>query len=258
MDHRSVDGFGRTCKWHRTDREGRNVSHVKQCTYPQCGYDLYAKELCLRHYHQHRTTGRLTAIKRRRPGQLVCDFAGCARPYRAAGLCFAHYMQLQRHGKLMAISTEPRFVTCAFPSCNRPRLAKGWCAGHYNQHRLAQEIRPLRLRDPDRDCLVAGCPGRHYGNGLCKNHHRKLAAYGLEPAELALVMAAAGCAICRRPWGAPATRSPCIDHDHRTGQVRGVLCGGCNFGIGQFDDDPVRLESAAGYLRDHQRGNSRT
>ena len=51
------------------------------------------------------------------------------------------------------------------------------------------------------------------------------------------------CAVCRE---APAT---CVDHDHETGRVRGLLCRTCNLGIGHLKDDPERLESAARYLR---------
>ncbi len=39
-----------------------------------------------------------------------------------------------------------------------------------------------------------------------------------------------------------------IDHNHTTGEVRGVLCHGCNTGIGHLGDNPERLEAAVVYL----------
>lgn len=40
-----------------------------------------------------------------------------------------------------------------------------------------------------------------------------------------------------------------LDHCHTTGKARGVLCRGCNTGLGCFKDNPALLEAAASYLR---------
>lgn len=42
----------------------------------------------------------------------------------------------------------------------------------------------------------------------------------------------------------------CLDHDHRTGEPRGVLCIRCNTGLGMFRDDPWLLRLAAGYVEE--------
>lgn len=39
-----------------------------------------------------------------------------------------------------------------------------------------------------------------------------------------------------------------IDHDHKTGKVRGILCNNCNWGLGNFKDSRVLLNHAALYL----------
>lgn len=39
-----------------------------------------------------------------------------------------------------------------------------------------------------------------------------------------------------------------IDHDHKTGIIRGLLCGLCNMGLGSFRDNPEHLASAILYL----------
>jgi hypothetical protein len=56
------------------------------------------------------------------------------------------------------------------------------------------------------------------------------------------------CAICRLPL-AEASRV-CVDHEHETGEVRGLLCDVCNLGIGCFRDDPERCRWAAMYLEE--------
>jgi len=39
-----------------------------------------------------------------------------------------------------------------------------------------------------------------------------------------------------------------VDHDHKTGTIRGLLCKSCNIAIGNMHDDPQRLRNAASYL----------
>lgn len=65
----------------------------------------------------------------------------------------------------------------------------------------------------------------------------------LEEYEALLTAQAGACAICAGPGPLH------VDHCHRTGRVRGLLCPPCNKGIGHLRDDPNTLDKAAAYLR---------
>lgn len=56
------------------------------------------------------------------------------------------------------------------------------------------------------------------------------------------------CAICDEPCRQKKRLS--VDHNHTTGAIRGLLCVGCNRGIGMFLDKPERLRKAAMYLEE--------
>lgn len=40
----------------------------------------------------------------------------------------------------------------------------------------------------------------------------------------------------------------CVDHNHQTGEVRGLLCTDCNLGLGKFKDSLTFIQSASEYL----------
>jgi len=57
------------------------------------------------------------------------------------------------------------------------------------------------------------------------------------------------CAICGAEKNKNNT-SLCVDHDHKTGKIRGLLCHLCNTAIGKFNDDILMLEKAIEYIKD--------
>ncbi len=47
-----------------------------------------------------------------------------------------------------------------------------------------------------------------------------------------------------------------LDHCHKTGNVRGVLCSSCNHGIGNLKDSYINLIQAAQYIKQHNESNN--
>lgn len=71
-------------------------------------------------------------------------------------------------------------------------------------------------------------------------------AYGLEPEDFAQIKLNQQnkCAVCSVVF----KESPHVDHCHKTGKLRGLLCRFCNQGLGMFRDAPENLRAAANYL----------
>lgn len=60
------------------------------------------------------------------------------------------------------------------------------------------------------------------------------------------------CLICKKEQPLLINRKGLVvDHCHKTGKVRGLLCNRCNLCIGQFGDNHVLLQAAADYLKSH-------
>lgn len=59
------------------------------------------------------------------------------------------------------------------------------------------------------------------------------------------------CGICRCKLESSRYTKFAVDHCHKTGAVRGLLCTQCNTALGLFKESPRRLESALRYLQEH-------
>ena len=122
--------------------------------------------------------------------------------------------------------------------------------------------RPVGVQARCKDCTNAVCRAYYAVNKervLAKNarwkannrgrhlEHKKRtevkARYGLTIEKYREILAL-GCGIC----GGPADH---LDHDHKTGVIRGPLCEKHNLMIGLGGDDPKILRAAAGYLEVH-------
>lgn len=77
--------------------------------------------------------------------------------------------------------------------------------------------------------------------------------YNITEADYAKMLAAQGgrCRVCNGPPDKD-TGLLHVDHDHTTGEVRSLLCRGCNTALGNIRDDPQRAARLSEYLAAHQ------
>ncbi len=103
-----------------------------------------------------------------------------------------------------------------------------------NKERIVAQTREYRKRvDPAHKRAVA----RKRVYGLSRDDFREM--WNLQ---------AGRCAICLERLIDDGSRQAHVDHDHKTGRVRGILCVDCNVGLGRFKDDVSALRRAVEYL----------
>ena len=111
--------------------------------------------------------------------------------------------------------------------------------------------KPDGLGTECRACDRAACKARYQRTKGQRKDAFLRNTYGLSLAEYDRKLADqnGGCAICAKTPEENGLRLA-VDHNHRTGEVRGLLCSQCNKGIGNLGDSPQRLRQAALYLEE--------
>ncbi len=90
----------------------------------------------------------------------------------------------------------------------------------------------------------------YYQKNRQRWQEKKLAQYGLTPESYTAMAEAQSykCVICNRPAAEDRDGVLHVDHNHATGEVRGLLCSQCNVALGLLQDSAELLRKAASYL----------
>lgn len=111
-----------------------------------------------------------------------------------------------------------------------------------------------RSRKDGLNAICKPCHRSRYTPEQIRNHNLKI-AYGVTAEEFDQKLAEQGgrCAICGTTDTSRSRHGRfTVDHDHASGDVRGILCGPCNMAIGLLQDNPDTLLAAAAYLLSYQ------
>ena len=131
--------------------------------------------------------------------------------------------------RISAVSEETKTGVCSV--CGPVQIRRKGQNGYW---RCMTKVREQKRRDRERN------PWSGY-----KPEH------GLTHAEAQDYIASRGsaCEICGDPGGQTTGTRLVIDHDHRTGVIRGALCRRCNVALGHMRDNASLLLRAATYLK---------
>jgi hypothetical protein len=251
------------------------------CQIEGCHNFKFVQNLCKMHYQRKWRNGHtdlLIKTKNPRNGPLnPCSVDGCTSFASSKGMCKLHYGRFRRTRTTElkpCIRIIKRQPFCCHDGCFRHATRTGGlCSVHYNkslQEQKLQEIARTGLKlcnlckqeKPLNEFHKA--PDNFSGlNRWCKtcvqnNNHAKvlerrnaslLRKYNMTLATYKQILNSQNnaCKICEiqaEKYG----KIFHVDHDHKTGNVRGLLCGGCNGGLGYFKDNQVNLRRAASYL----------
>ena len=184
----------------------------------------------------------------------------CARAYNAE-------WRRQNPDKIQAVAQRWRK--------KNPKYAQMWQSQNMALHVKANQkyrdrvaLLPKPVETETKECSDCGCVKQlsqfyvttHFVDGRaskcvsCTMRHKRRKFYGLNEDAFERMWGQQDgcCAICSvtlRPFG----KDGCvIDHDHKTGRVRGLLCSPCNVALGHLKDNPLVCEAAALYLRNFQ------
>lgn len=161
----------------------------------------------------------------------ICKINNCDKIYHAKGLCRKHYIKFKKYGDpLIVINNVEHNGICSIKDCNNKYYAKNYCEHHYNYTPVKKKAR--------------------------KKYNLKM--YNLTPEEYEQMLKNQDnkCAICNnyqtttKPNG--EIRDLDVDHNHKTGKIRGLLCGSCNTGLGLLKEDVLILQNVIKYLLKYQ------
>lgn len=178
-------------------------------------------------------------MSRAKPCPKIVDGELCGRPkMKGKQSCSWHWL-LRQSSDVQASYARMRVSEARTKGEHASRIPKDlwpkgerWCAG-------CQHFVPLFYVTGSR-CKACASMASHAS--------RLEKTYGIDAAEYDRILKAQGgrCAICRNR---PASKRFAVDHDHKTEDVRGILCKRCNHDLlGGAHDGVTLLWRAIGYL----------
>jgi hypothetical protein len=258
----------------RKHYEKERLETAALCSFSSCKNKAYRGDLCSAHYQ-----------KKQKASKPICTVAGCTDHQKTlkSRLCEKHLFRYSRHGTVEqprnadwgSRESHPLYQSYRWHCRNEKSICPEWKEDFWlfvSSVGPKQEGYTLRRHNSDKPLgpsnwywkestssknkAVYAKEWRKKNPDKAKNADLKR-YYGitLEQYKLMSTNQYHCCAICgEKETSVDAkgaeTFMP-VDHCHKTGKIRALLCSACNKSLGGFKDDPVLLRKAAEYIEKH-------
>lgn len=244
------------------------------------GLRRYCSPACRTAVEMERLKSERAALYRRQPssclncGKAIDEESGVGRPKSVycSAACKEERRATRQKAERVRRHGERLCNVCGTPISIRTRgdavTCSTSCSVRYSNAARAERAtvaRGLRTRPPCPVCGLPLAPERRrnaiYCSEACKriavaityrarHPDANLARFQMQPGDYDTLLSAQGgrCAICGAEEAGGKGGRFNVDHDHATGAIRGLLCYGCNLGIGLLRDDPEVMRAAIRYF----------
>lgn len=173
-------------------------------------------------------------------------------------LCSGHMRQIQRGKPLSQKRPAPQPIggkICEFDGCDESVKSMSLCMGHYSQYlkrgKSREGLVPL-MKQSWSPCPMPKCDHKVFiGYRVCKKHRNLAVRFNMGIDFMLKLFENAHCSGCGTEenlhvdhWHGHHERQ----HDRCEDCIRGLLCGGCNTGLGMMREDPEVLANLISYL----------
>jgi recombination endonuclease VII len=168
-----------------------------------------------------------------------CSVPGCEAPVRSRELCSAHYTSKRRSGELEKIAGRHSLTNF------NPQAMTADCAVCGTAVPVKRQKGPRGARCRKAYKATKGKSGGQT-SPEARRAYRLRTKYGITHSDYMRIFneQEGRCAVCEKVSEVVLH----VDHDHQTGEVRGLLCRRCNLSLGYLRDSPYNAVGAARYL----------
>ena len=190
-----------------------------------------------------------------------CTVQECVKPLKARGLCTMHLWRLDKWGEVgppESIMGARNLMCSNHP--DRKAKAKGLCDSCYNVslYNKNPELKKRKSERRKKADALSYATRDHAAHAKKQLKRRLLHRYGLSVDEYEQMHITQNnkCAICGNEGGNTRSTRLFVDHNHKTGKIRELLCPKCNMHLAVIEQGIPKIIEFAKYLHKHDESNT--